>query len=82
MLEINPYKKINDDSIGTVRELFNEASKEQFNLIAFALQENTKNAAQQALLVQFSPAVASKILRAYSSDPQRIITMLKGGLKQ
>ena len=33
MLEINSYKKINDDSIGTVRQLFNEASKKQLNLI-------------------------------------------------
>ena len=66
MLEINPYKKINDDSIGTVRELFNEASKEQFDLIAFALQENTKKAAQQDLQVKFSPTVASKILHVYS----------------
>lgn len=80
MLEINPYKKINDDSISTVRELFNEASKEQFNLIAFALQENTKKAAQQDLQVEFSPTVASKILRVYSSDPQKFITMLQSGL--
>lgn len=80
MLEINPYKKINDDSIGTVRKLFNEASQEQFNLIAFALQENTKKAAQKDLQVKFSSTAASKILHVYSSDPQKFITMLQSGL--
>lgn len=80
MLEINSYKKINDDSIGTVRQLFNEASKKQLNLIAFALQENTKKAAQKDLQVEFSPTIASKILQVYISDPKKFITMLQSGL--
>ena len=71
------YNKSLESDIKVLRE---EKKLKQDSIVSSKKLIATEKAAQQDLQVEFSPTVASKILRVYSSDPQKFITMLQSGL--